>query len=251
MVAGADRGIETGVRLRTVKVPFADGLPDVVPGLEIEFAEKQVLLSLDRMDRDASLRSRIREPEFPVVYLPSVGLTREEIGRLWDSIALTEDEETVLTALRAISPSIEKVVLVQNRNQRTGRTLMVKLEQFSEPVPFKSLGEGIEHLLSISLSLICARGGILLLDEVENGIHYSVQPKLWEVIFEQAARWNIQVFATTHSWDCVEGFQLAASSQLISTGALLRLENFGGAFRAIRFAPSEIEIARKESIEVR
>ncbi|HEY4920593.1 MAG TPA: AAA family ATPase [Xanthobacteraceae bacterium] len=241
-----------GVRLRIVKASPDEGVLDIVPGLEISFGDDQLLLPLDRLDSDASLRSRFaREPDVPVVYLSSEGLGREEIGRLWDTIALTEDEGLVTNALKAISPSIEKIVLVQNPAARGTRTLMAKLEQFNEPVPFKSLGAGIEHLLAVSLTLLRARGGVLLIDEVENGIHYSVQPSLWNMIFKQAATWDIQVYATTHSWDCVEGFQIAASSQAEAQGSLFRLERFGADIRAIRFVPREIEVARRESIEVR
>ena len=243
--------LEGTVRFRTVKVSPDDDLEDVLPGLDISFADRQTLVSLERLDRDVSIRSRLsREPDVPVVYLPSQGLSREEMGRLWDTIALTEDEDTIVSALRSISPSIEKIVLVQTPNARATRTLMAKLEEFPEPVPFKSLGEGVDHLLSISLALVRARNGGILIDEVENGIHYSVQASLWEMIFKQSKRWNIQVFATTHSWDCVEGFQLAAS-RLEGSASLFRLERRGSNIDAIRFVPSEIEIARRESIEVR
>lgn len=216
--------LEGTVRFRTVKVSAGDDLEEALPGLDISFADRQTLVSLERLDRDVSLRSRLsREPEVPVVYLPSQGLSREEMGRLWDTIALTEDEDTIVSALRSISPSIEKIVLVQTPNARNTRTLMAKLEEFPDPVPFKSLGEGVDHLLSISLALIRARNGVILVDEVENGIHYSVQASMWEMIFKQSKRWNIQVFATTHSWDCVEGFQIAASA-LEGSASLFRLE---------------------------
>jgi AAA domain, putative AbiEii toxin, Type IV TA system len=242
--------LEGTVTFRTVKAAPGDDL-EVLPGLDISFDDRQILVSLDRLDRDIALRSRLaREPEVNVVYLSSQGLGREEMGRLWDTIALTEDEDTIVSALRSISPSIEKIVLVQTPNARNTRTLMVKLEEFPEPVPFKSLGEGVEHLLSISLALIRARNGIILIDEVENGIHYSVQHSLWDMIFKQAKRWNIQVFATTHSWDCVEGFQIA-SSTLRGSASLFRLERRDANIGAVRFEPKEIEIARRESIEVR
>ena len=222
--------------LRTIKAP-AEDIPDVIPGLEIAFGERQALVSLDRLDREISLSSRsrlIRGPETPIVFLPSSGMKKDEIGRLWDSIALTEDEQTVVSALKAISPSIEKLVLVQSPTEQTSRTLMVKVAEFDDPVPFKSLGEGVEHLLNISLALIRARRGVVLIDEVENGIHYSVQSALWNIIFRQASSWGTQIFATTHSWDCVEGFQLAASSSRNASGSLFRLEAAGQRHRAIR-----------------
>jgi hypothetical protein len=243
--------VEGAIRLRTVKVRNRDELPDVIPGLEISFGERQALVSLERLDREVSFRSRTaREAELPVAYLSSLGMNRDEIGRLWDTIALTDDEDIVVGALRAICPSIEKIVLVQSPTERTQRTLMAKLSEFPDPVPLKSLGEGVEHLLSLSLALVRGKGGVVLIDEIENGVHYSIQPALWGLIFQQALKWRIQVFATTHSWDCVEGFQIAASTHNTSA-SLFRLERAGSGIRAIRFALQEIEIARRESIEVR
>ena len=64
---------------------------------------------------------------------------------------------------------------------------------------------------TIVLSLVNARGGVLLIDEFENGLHYSVQLDAWRMIFNLAQSLNVQVFATTHSWDAVESFQTAAA----------------------------------------
>jgi hypothetical protein len=108
--------IEGAARFQIVKSPSRDDI-DIVSGLEISFGDRETLVSLDRLDRDIQIRSRLlREPELSVVYLPSRGLDREEMGRLWDTIALTEDEETIIDALRSISPSIEKIVLGSGLN---------------------------------------------------------------------------------------------------------------------------------------
>ena len=62
-----------------------------------------------------------------------------------------------------------------------------------------------------------------MIDEIENGLHWKVQPKLWELIFELSNRLNIQVFAATHSADCVRAFrQLWGSHQ--DKGSFHRLE---------------------------
>lgn len=249
-------------RVQLVEVPTDYELLDLLPGLQIRFGERHLLVLLSRLDRAASLRGRLRDSPLgdtsdALVFLPSTGLDRTEIGRIWDTVALTEDEDEVIRALRVVSNLIEKLVLVQSPasrlSERTApdRIMMVKLAHFQDPVPFMSLGEGINHFLGIFLALIKARGGVILIDEVENGIHYSVQPALWKLIFKQAAAWNIQVFATTHSWDCVEGFQIAASDQSRVSASLFRLESRDGKIEAIPFSPEEVEIARRESIEVR
>lgn len=82
-----------------------------------------------------------------------------------------------------------------------------------EPLPLYSLGDGMYRALGIALALANARNGILLIDEFENGLYYTVQPDIWQLIFQVARRLNIQVFATTHSWDCIEAFQQAMQKE--------------------------------------
>lgn len=65
----------------------------------------------------------------------------------------------------------------------------------------------MERAMSIGLGLAGGEDGLTLIDEIENGIHYSAQPKLWRMIFETAQELDVQVFATTHSYDCVQAFQ--------------------------------------------
>src|SRR5438045_2113512 len=86
--------------------------------------------------------------------------------------------------------------------------------------PLYSLGNGMLRTLGISLALVSVKDGILLIDEFENGLYYSVQPDLWQLIFQVARCLNVQVFATTHSWDCIEAFQKAASIDKQAEGIL-------------------------------
>jgi predicted ATPase len=96
-----------------------------------------------------------------------------------------------------------------------------------------------------------ARDGVVLLDEIENGVHYSVQELMWKLIMDQSSKLNVQVFATTHSWDCVKGFQAAAGASPATPARLFRLEQNGGRIRGIAFTSEEVGIATAENIEIR
>lgn len=130
----------------------------------------------------------------------------------WDAIVLTDQEEIVKRALRIISPDFESLVFVRDdgatdyARSRRMRTAMVKLKGMARPVPLNSLGDGMLRVLQLSLKLFGAKGGFFLIDEFENGLHYWIQEKVWELLFEMAERYKIQIFATTHSWDCIESF---------------------------------------------
>jgi AAA15 family ATPase/GTPase len=101
------------------------------------------------------------------------------------------------------------------------------------------------------LALGNTKDGILLIDEIENGIHYSVQHELWQLIFRLASRLNVQVFATTHSWDCIEGFQKATQENMQEEGLLIRLSLKKNDVVATLFDKEELAIVTREQIEVR
>ena len=63
----------------------------------------------------------------------------------------------------------------------------------------------MRRLLALSLSLVQSEGGILLVDEIDTGLHYSVMGDMWSLVAETARRRDVQVLATTHSSDCVRG----------------------------------------------
>ncbi|MCY3640969.1 MAG: AAA family ATPase, partial [Gammaproteobacteria bacterium] len=103
----------------------------------------------------------------------------------------------------------------------------------------------------ISLGLANSRGGFLLLDEAENGIHYSVQPRFWEMVLHTAERHGIQVFATTHSFDCVRGFAEAAIANRAVQANLVRLDRDEEGIRAVPYSEEGLKAAADQGIEVR
>jgi len=95
-----------------------------------------------------------------------------------------------------------------------------------------------------------AKDGILLVDEFENGMHYTVQLDAWRAVFKLSRLLDVQVFATTHSWDSIEAFQKAAAESP-EDGAIVRLARKGDAIVPTVFAEVELAIATRERIEVR
>lgn len=184
-------------------------------------------------------------------YVSANGLKKTEIGQLWDSIALTDLEQDVLHALGIIAPEVERLSLLGNPINNLERIAVVKMAGQARPIPLNSMGDGMNRIFGIMLALVNAKNGILLVDEIENGIHYSVQSNLWSMIFNAAHRLNVQVFATTHSWDCITAFQKAAAENKEKDGMLIRLEAKREMTNAVLFDESELSIVRRDQIEVR
>ena len=77
-------------------------------------------------------------------------------------------------------------------------------------IPLKEFGFGIQQLINIHLFLESINNGYLFIDEIDNGIHYANFDKLWEIILTISKEQNVQVFATTHSKECIESYARVA-----------------------------------------
>ena len=78
--------------------------------------------------------------------------------------------------------------------------------QEKKTFPLYHLGQGIKTFIYNISSLLIEKNNVLFLDEMDNGIHYSHFDKLWEIILKVSKQQNVQVFATTHSKECIESF---------------------------------------------
>ena len=227
-----------------------------VPVLEFVLGDLRRILPLQslsfRRPISASFFAENTQDAVRCVYLdPFSSRSTSQLGTLWDAIALTDAQSDVLKALQLISPEIEAVSMIGGSDSRMrSRTAIVKSRQFDSPIPLRTFGDGVNRLFGIVLSLCNAKNGVLLVDEFENGLHFSVQENIWKIIFRMAAELNVQVFATSHSRDCVQAFQEAASDSP-QDGVLIRLTRKGEAVIPTVFQENELEIATRNDIEVR
>lgn len=188
---------------------------------------------------------------FPHQFVTANSLTPNQIGRLLDVTVLTNREDDVIEGLRIIVPGVERIRLIGEQNGQTHRIPVLKVSGYDGVLPLRSMGEGMGRAFGILLSLVNAKNGILLIDEVENGLHYTVLYDMWRLIFRVAHELNVQVFATTHSWDCIEAFQKAACEAQEEEGMLIRLENRKGNIVPTLFDEQRLAIITREQIEVR
>lgn len=236
---------------------------------KIAFKDKQQVLHWEKFLMNPGFsRSRMRriqqslfDEEYewpPAIECESLGpdLPRNaDMVQFWDRIALTDSESLPVQALQLIlGNTVSRVAVIGDdgpRGRKTGRRFIVRLPDDPSPVPLTSLGDGAIRLFGVALALANSRNGFLVIDEAENGIHYSVQRDYWRMILQTAHKDNVQVVATTHSWDCVKGFAQAATEFKDAEGVLVRLERDDDGMRAIEYSEEELRVAAEQGIEVR
>ena len=176
------------------------------------------------------------------------------IAKYWDRVALTDYEVRATRAINiAIEENVERLASVHDRinYESSGSGMIARLNQDHPRVPLKSLGEGAMRLLSVALALSSSKNGFLVIDEAENGIHHTVHEDLWAMIMKAASENNIQVIATTHSFDCITGFARAAIANRDVEGMLVRIEHDTDRTKAVSFDESGLESIGNLGFEVR
>lgn len=183
------------------------------------------------------------------LFLSNRQINFEKIAKIWDDIELTSKEDVVIEALKIILPSIERIGFSASQ---TSNSIRLKIKGYQQPVPLSSMGYGTERILNLAMALVSTEKGFLLIDEIETGLHYEAQLDMWRLVLKIAQDLDVQVFATTHSWDCIAAFKEALQElEDQSVAKLFRLDSKYGKLRAVEYDAEDINIAVEQGIEVR
>ena len=226
-----------------------NNMDDYKTGLYISTGDRNQLIVLERNIFFPRLIGKVLNSN-KIEFIKTNSIDRDNNAVLFDNIALTDKEKFIIDALKIIEPSTERIAFVGKGSR--DRSAVIKLSKRNEVLPLRNMGDGINRILTIILALVNCENGFLLIDEFENGLHYTVQKQLWSVIFKLAKRLNIQVFATTHSEDCISSFeQVLSENKKTVKGKLIRLDNVNGVIKQTEFSPQELKIANEQNIELR
>lgn len=243
-------------------IPTSDGdisPADIILDVESDLIEEPIALGPGMWRRDGRRggppyrrNSRVHgdsNSQFVATYDASL----VELSSLWSDIALEDDEQRVIEALNVIEPEISRIAYLPGfRRVETGFAgFFVRMRDSGGRIPIGSLGDGLKRLLTLSLHLVSAQNGVLLIDEIDTGLHHSVLQRMWHLIFETSKKLNIQVFATTHSLDCVRSLAWLCEEEetFASEVCVHRLEKKRSA--SIRYEADELIDAVAHDIEVR
>ena len=187
-----------------------------------------------------------------VQFVRTSGVTAADVVRTFSKFVLTPKEEAITQALRIVEPAIERIAPVADDRSRLYRDapggIVLKLRDVADRVPIGSMGDGMWRMLGLALSISNAGGGVLLVDEIDTGLHYSIMDDMWRMVSKRAADLSVQVFATTHSRDCYESLAAIAKSDAGNV-TIQKIDRSRG--EAVRFSKQAIVVAAERGIEVR
>jgi AAA15 family ATPase/GTPase len=172
-------------------------------------------------------------------------------SKYFNELQLDKKEKEIVEVVKLVEPRLVDL-----------RTLVCGVRQFlhgdigqKRLMPLDLMGEGMTRICDIIISIFSASNGIVLIDEIENGIHYSIMEKVWTAIAEAARKFNVQVFATTHSWECI----MAAHNAFKESGKKYgqydflyhRLDSVDGNIAAKTYDEESLDAAEDLDFEIR
>lgn len=164
------------------------------------------------------------------------------------NIYINKDEDFLAEALKVLESTAKNPVFIEN--------VMLVDVGLPQRIPINLMGDGIRKIVSFLTSIYACRGGVVLIDELSNGFHYSVMKPMWDIVLRAAIKNNVQIFATTHDEDSIRGFQKAAQSIYNEIGKEVasgfKLQRIAGdELKGYRFSVEQLGYAIEQEMEVR
>ncbi len=193
----------------------------------------------------------------PILFVTASSLTADTVASMFEDIVLTPEEDLVTDAMRIIEPDIERIASSGSDRMRSGMRvasrggILVRLKGIKDRVPIGSMGDGIWRMLGLALAAVQSGNGILLVDEIDTGLHHTVMEDMWKFLHDCSKRYNVQIIATTHSWDCYHSLAVICRDY-VSDGSevtISRIER--GREEAVGYTEQEIVAVADRAIEVR
>lgn len=239
--------------------------------LSIRWSQSQKLIELELLANGTLARDSIRRMaslsrishkiginnKIELKFLTPFSLTSSDMAALFDNIVLSPLEDLIIESLKIIEPKIERIASIGSGKYSTANNLgvrggfLIKIKNHDQPIPIGSLGDGFWRMLGLVLAMVNLENGILLVDEIDSGLHFTVMTDMWKVVWETAKKLNIQVFATTHSRDCWQSLAELITEEKITDNEITIQRIDKEKSQSVIFDPEEIVIAATSNLEVR
>ena len=161
-----------------------------------------------------------------------------------ENILKNKDEDFIIEGLRFIEPRVKDFIFTEE-----GIFVDIGIEK---RIPINMMGDGVRKIVSLLTVIYDCRDGIVLIDEISNGFHYSVMSNLWNVIIKAAIKNNTQLFITTHDYDSIKGLRDTALNiydENVATFKLLRTSD--DELKALHYSLESVDYSINQEIEIR
>ncbi len=187
----------------------------------------------------------------PMAIFVSTGGSKESENRTnaerFSAQVSMKRKNEIIEALRLIEPRLQGLELTQ----RGKATLVCGDIGQDKLLPLSFMGEGMNRYLSFVLAILTAENGTVLIDEIENGLHYSILAPVWFHLATLAKRYNVQLVVTTHSFECIKAAYNAFEHDKDDNFVLHRLDRVGERIEDVTYDIGTLGSSFELNMEIR
>ncbi|WP_330202807.1 AAA family ATPase [Cyanobacterium sp. Dongsha4] len=190
-----------------------------------------------------------REPIYlkPGIFISSKLRSNREDTERFSNLEKKNRQDKIVNILQLLEPRLERLaVLIEG-----GLPMIAGDIGIGELIPIAYMGEGISRLLSIILAIATTENGVVLIDEIENGLHYSKITDIWKGIDLISRQTNTQIFATTHSFECITSAHQAFNNDSNYDFTYHRLERVNDFIQVFSYDKETINTSVEMNFEMR
>ena len=181
-------------------------------------------------------------------YASTQATTMQEVARMLSQLSVEGKEVGILQILREVFPFVEGLsVLTLIPGQEA---VYISEAGSSKKLPATMVSAGVNKFLSLIIGLSSHRQGVALVDEIDNGFYYRTLPEIWSILLRLTKECDAQIFASTHSWECLKA-ALPAMHEDADAFGLIRTSKSGFGCTAEVICGDDVRSAIEEEIEVR
>ncbi len=200
-------------------------------------------------DAEIFLNNPVLLPRHQGTELITTSIDRLLLSQKLEGLKISKQEEPLLRVMQQIDPRIKRIELV------SGGQIYLDVG-FTSLTLLNLMGEGIQRLLDVATAIAQMAGGVVLIDEIDNGLHYSALRILWKGILQAAREYDVQIVATTHSAEALRHLtwvlneeENASYRDDVAAYTLIRAKD--DTVRSYRYNYEQLEFAMEHDIEVR
>lgn len=201
--------------------------------------------------KDGKLVMNVAGDPYPIVLISPRAPSTREYAQYYSNLHRTRQAASVLETLKSIFDEVEGISLEMVAGEPV---LHVDVTGMNELLPIGDLSGGIEKFISIIVSIVMNRGGAILIDEIESGFYYKNTPQLLNSIVSLCDKYDVQLFASTHSYEFLQilSTSMASAKRGEKDFCLIRLEKQKGHQPTVTLIPGDsYTAAMQENFEIR
>jgi len=163
--------------------------------------------------------------------------TLKQAGREAELLGILREVDNRVSGLEILAPT------------GTVAELFVRLAPDSPLLPIAMMGDGFQRCFEMTVSAVTC--GVLFVDELDNGLHHSILESVWRWLAVVSSKRGIQIFATTHSEECIHAASRAFTELKDDGLRVIRLDRRDGETTAAIYDRELVETAAETGVELR